>query len=128
MADDRYQHLVRAVHSTAGDAFRTAFRYDSEEWSALYVRNDLSTPELRGAITDLIERGRDVDPIIPTEQYERLGGVVATVEVHEVGSLIHLQEGAASATAITVDTDADLDLIELARECRSVLARQGAVD
>jgi hypothetical protein len=121
MGEDQYQEFVRLVHNRAGDTFRSAWTYNEDDWRALYVRDDIRTEELRAAISQLVQRVREHDPIIHSEAYAKMGDVEATVELHTDAVLLHFWEAEATGVVVTLDQEASQDLAGFVEHCNSVL-------
>lgn len=113
--------LHRFVKDRAGDAYRAAFAYESEDWTALYVREDLRTNSLRERIPDIVERARESDALLQEEEYPPLGRLTATTELHDSGVLIHLWEGEETGAVISLDRDAARRMAGFVTECLYIL-------
>lgn len=121
MSTGPYEELLRLVHSRAGDAFRAAVRYDPDGWTALYVRDDVATSELKDALPQVTQRAREYEPLVPTAVYGGLGDTQATVELHEHAALVVLPETGASGILISLDRDVAQGLGEFVNQCSEVL-------
>jgi len=123
VVEERYQELIRLVQDRAGDSLRTAFQYDGDDWRALYIRDDVATTELGDTLDLILSRIHQDEPIIPGDEYEKLGGRRAAVEVYDRGVLINLPESAQTGTVISLDQEAATDLAGFIQHCYSTLDR-----
>lgn len=105
----------------AGDSYRAAFCYDADDWSAIYVREELRTESLKESIPDAAERAREREAILTEADYPPLGETTATTELHEDGVLIHFREGENSGTVISLGRDAARRLAGFVTECLYIL-------
>lgn len=121
MAPGTYERLVGLVHDRAGETFRSAWRYDGDDWSALYVRDDIATRELRETIPGLLERARENEPIVDPSVYGRMGAVEAEVELHEDAVLVHFPETDSEGVVVTLDQEAAQDLAGFIERCNTLL-------
>ncbi|WP_135362825.1 hypothetical protein [Halosimplex halophilum] len=121
MPNERYQPLLKLVHSRAGDAFRGAVRYDAEGWEALYLRDDVATGDLKQALGAITDRARADESIVPADQYDRLGGTQATVELHDHAAVLHFREGAEAGIIVSLDRDVAQGLGQFVNSCNAVL-------
>ncbi|MXR50736.1 hypothetical protein GRX03_03835 [Halovenus sp. WSH3] len=122
--NERYENVLRFLRARGGDSLRTAFSYTDDEWTALYVREDVDTPELRRWLATYIENVREHDPVMPTDEYERLGETKATVEVHSEGVLIHFWLADSEGFVISMGSDVAQNLTEFVEQCQRRLHRR----
>mgnify|MGYP006278135475 CR=1 FL=1 len=118
---DRHQQLVRLIEEQAGESFRSAFSYDAEGWTALYVRTDLATRDLEAVVPSLAKRARDHEPLIRQLDYPGLGEQRASISLHDDAVLVQFHDGDRSGVVITLDNDVAQDLSEFVAECEAVL-------
>lgn len=123
--ETEYQDLLRLVQSRAGDSFRSAFCYDTDDWEALYLRGDVATEELRDSISVLFEQVRAHEPILRGSEYDRLGETRATVELYDDGVLLHFQKSETEGVVVTLDYEAARSLAGFVEQCNRVLNRDG---
>ena len=121
MPADRYQPLLQLVHSRAGDSFRGAVRYDADDWSVLYIRDELATDKLRNSMATIVERARNSEPVVPEDQYEQMGATQALVELHDSAVLLHFREGPSRGLIASLDRDVAQGLGQFINSCNSVL-------
>jgi len=121
MPADRYQPLLQLVHNRAGDSFRGAVRYDADDWSVLYIRDELATDQLQDAMATIIDRARVADPLVPEDQYQQMGVTQAVVELHDRAVLLHFREGPSRGLIISMDRDVAQGLGQFVNSCNSVL-------
>ncbi|GAB7013094.1 hypothetical protein [Halolamina salina] len=119
--NERYQGLVRLVQEQAGENFRSAFRYDEDDWTALYVREDLATPDLQQAVPALARRARDAEPLIRERDYQGLGPQQASISLHAKAVLIHFREGEDAGVIVTLDKDVARNLADFVARCEGIL-------
>lgn len=117
----QYHELVQLIKNEARDAFRSAWKYDEDDWVALYVRNDIATEELHEAISSLIDAARENEPIIQPEVYGKMGDVEAEIELHSEAVLLHFPEAASEGVIVTLDQEAARDLTGFIERCNTVL-------
>ncbi|WP_435115854.1 hypothetical protein [Halolamina sp. C58] len=120
--NERYQRLVRLVEEEASDNFRSAFHYDEDGWSALYVREDLATPDLQRVVPALAQRAREEEPLVREQDYEGLGPQRASISLHAEAVLIHFREGESAGVAVTLDKDVARNLADFVARCEGILA------
>ena len=118
---EQHQRLVRLINDQAGENFRGAFRYDENDWSVLYVRDDLATPDLQTVVPPLIQRAREHEPIVREADYDGLGVHRASVSVHAEAVLVHIREGTQSGTVVTLDTEVARNISEFVTQCEAIL-------
>ncbi|ELZ24107.1 hypothetical protein C475_12697 [Halosimplex carlsbadense 2-9-1] len=121
MPPNRYQPFVQLVHNRAGDAFRGAVRYDNDGWEALYLRDDVTTEELKSALPAIADRARASESIVPAERYDRLGDRQATVELHDRAAVLHFRESEGSGIVVSLDRDVAQGLGQFVNSCNAVL-------
>ena len=121
MPADRYQPLLQLVHNRAGDSFRGAVRYDADDWSVLYIRDELATDKLRNSMAAIVERARNSEPVVPEDQYEQLGATQALVELHDSAVLLHFREGPSRGLIASLDRDVAQGLGQFVNSCNAVL-------
>lgn len=121
MPDERYQPLLQLIHNRAGDAFRGAIRYDADGWDALYIRDDVATGDLKQALSAITDRARADQPIVPTDQYDRLGQHQATVELYDSAAVLHFRETSTSGIVVSLDRDVAQGLGQFVNSCAAVL-------
>lgn len=97
--NERHQRLVRLVDEQVGENFRSAFHYDEDDWTALYVRKDLVTPDLQNIVPALVQRAREYKPLVRERDYTGLGTQRASVSIHSEAVLVHLREGGNQASS-----------------------------
>jgi len=119
--NDRYQGFVRLVEEQAGENFRSAFRYDEDDWSALYVRDDLATADLQQVVPGLARRAREAEPLVREQDYEGLGPQRASISLHSEAVLIHFREGEAGGVIVTLDKDVARNLADFVARCEDIL-------
>jgi len=122
------QRLHQFVHERAGDGYRALVRYDADEWEVLYVREDLSSETIEAAIPQIAEQLRERHALVREEESPMLGGVNATLEVHDDGVLLHLPEGSASGVVVSLDQRVARHLVEFIVQCTSVLNDGGTAE
>lgn len=118
---DRYANFVRFLHTRAGDAVRTAFRYSNTDWEALYLRGDVETAELRESVTSIMERLRADQPIVAHDEYQQIGEPQASVQIYEEGVLVHIWESDTHGVAISLDVEVAKNLSEFVDQCAEAL-------
>ena len=121
MPAERYQPLLQLVHNRAGDSFRGAVRYDADDWSVLYIRDELATDQLRDSMATVVERARNSEPVVPEEQYEQIGATQAIVELHDRAVVLHFREGPSRGLLASLDRDVAQGLGQFVNSCSSVL-------
>ncbi|GAA0658272.1 hypothetical protein [Salarchaeum japonicum] len=121
MSEPRHAKLDRYLRDRAGDAYRTAFRYDADGWEPIHVREDLATRELHTLLPELVERVRGTRAWVSEEEYERFGGTTATMEIHEEGVLLHVPDGENAGVLVSLDVDAARSLVGFVAECEAKL-------
>ena len=121
MPAERYQPLLQLVHTRAGDSFRGAVRYDADDWSVLYIRDELATGQLRDSMATIIDRARNSEPVIPEDQYDQIGETQAVVELYDHAVLLHFREGASRGLIASLDRDIAQGLGQFVNSCNSVL-------
>ena len=119
--NDRYQGLVRLVEEQAGENFRSAFRYDEDDWAALFVRSDLATADLQQVIPGLAQRAREDEPLVREQDYEGLGPQRASISLHSEAVLIHFREGESTGVVVTLDKDVARNLADFVARCEDIL-------
>lgn len=117
------RRLLELVRGRAGDAFRGALRYDTDEFTVLYVRGDIGTDELRAAVPTVVERARADEPVVPVDVYDALGETQATVELHENAALVHFRQEATDGRGLIVSLDREVaqGLGSFVEKCTAVL-------
>ncbi|PSP66285.1 hypothetical protein BRC70_09080 [Halobacteriales archaeon QH_6_68_27] len=116
------RRLLELVRGRAGDAFRGAVRYDADEFTVLYVRDDIGTEELRAALPTIVERARADEPVVPVDIYGALGETQATVELQENAALVHFRRDTGGrGLLISLDRDVAQGLGSFIEKCLSVL-------
>ncbi|WP_123534547.1 hypothetical protein [Halosimplex salinum] len=128
MPENRYQPLLQLVHNRAGDSFRGSVRYDADEWSVLYLRDDVATERLRDSMPSIVERAREAEPIVPQSTYDTLGETQATVELHDHAALLHFRETPTSGVIVSLDRDVAQGLGQFVNGCNAVLEKQTSSD
>ncbi|WP_415382012.1 hypothetical protein [Halosimplex sp. TS25] len=128
MPANRYQPLLKLVHSRAGDAFRGAIRYGADDWSVLYLRDDVATERLRDSMETIVGRARAAAPIVPQEAYDRIGETQATVELHDRAALLHFREAPTDGIVVSLDRDVAKGLGQFVNSCNAVLDERGEPD
>ncbi|WP_424019640.1 hypothetical protein ACOZ4N_09255 [Halorientalis pallida] len=122
MTDEQYQELLQLVRDRAGDAFRAAIAYDESDWSVLYIREDVATPDLRDALDPLTERTRIRDPVVTPDLYDEIGETQAAVELHEKAALIHFRETSDHGVVVSLDREIAQGLGNFVNRCKGVLS------
>lgn len=117
----QYQRLVELIETRAGENFRAAFQYDDEDWTALYLRSDLATDELRAVVPALADRARAHEPLIRERDYPEMGAHHASISLHDEAVLIQFHEGDRSGLVVTLDTAVARNLSEFVERCESIL-------
>jgi hypothetical protein len=107
-----YERLLAAVEKRAGESFRSAFSYTASDWTALHVRSDLATGDLKDAVPELAERARAAEPVVEPEIYDRLGSATTSVELYADAVLLHFRTGEQSGVVLTLDEDVAQSLSE----------------
>ncbi|MFC7142614.1 hypothetical protein ACFQMA_22620 [Halosimplex aquaticum] len=128
MPANRYQPLLQLVHSRAGDAFRGAIRYYADDWSVLYLRDDVATERLRDSLDTIVGRARAAESIVPDEAYDRLGETQAAVELHDRAVLLHFREAPTEGILVSLDRDVAQALGQFVNSCNAVLDERGGAD
>jgi len=108
----QYEQLLATVEERAGESFRSAFSYTATDWTALHVRRDLATGNLKDAVPELAERARAVEPIVDQGVYDRLGSATTSVELYADAVLLHFRTGEQSGVVLTLDRDVAQNLSE----------------
>lgn len=121
MVYSRHEKLDEYLRDRAGDAYRTAFRYDADGWELLYVREDLATHELHALLPNVVARVREAQAWVSEEEYGRFGATTATMEIHETGVLLHLPDGERAGVLVSLDVEAARNLVGFVAECKSKL-------
>lgn len=121
MVSDSHKELHQFVDERAGDAYRTAFHYDADDWEAMHVRSDLQTRTLGEEVPDIIERARETEALLREDDYPPIGETYATTEVHEDAIILHFPEGPDEGTLISLDPDAARLLTGFVTRCLSIL-------
>ena len=121
MVQQRHKDLVRLVNYRTGKALRSAFAYNTDDWTPLYVRDDVATAELKRAMEESIPRVRRSDPIARAEEYGRIGETQATVELHDRAVIILIRESHTSGVLVSLDREIAQDLAAFISECVSAL-------
>lgn len=116
------QQLVRLVKAQAGESFRSAFCYDSDDWTALYVRSDIATDQLKAVVPTLAERARRHEPLVREQDYPGMGTHRASVAIHDEAVMIHFQVEEQSGIVVTLDTGVARNLSEFVAACERVLS------
>ena len=102
------RRLLELVRGRAGDAFRGAVRYDSDDVTVLYVREDVKTDELRETLATIVERAKRQEPVVPSDVYGALGETQATVELHERAAVVHFSRGQTGGRGVIISLDRDV--------------------
>lgn len=97
------------------------FSYEEDDWSALYIRNDVATERLRDTVADIIERTREARALVREEDYEELGEKTATTEVHESGVILHFPQGDQRGIIISLDREAARRLTAFVSQCATII-------
>ncbi|WP_379732395.1 hypothetical protein [Halolamina salina] len=126
MTEEHHRELHQFVKDRAGDAYRTAFHYEGDDWETLYVRDDLATDRLHNQLPDIVERARDTQALLREEDYPPLGAARATTEVHEDGVILHFPEGPTAGTLVSIDRDAARRLAGFVTRAMSILQSPSA--
>lgn len=121
MVHERYRELLELIRGRAGDAFRTAVKYDADGWTVLYVRDDVATEQLGNALDSLVDRARTRGSIATRETYGEIGETQATVELHAEAVLLHFRESATDGVLVSLDRDIAQGLGQFVNGCNSVL-------
>lgn len=124
MAKQKYQDLVQLIKKEARNSFRSAWGYDDNGWTTLYVRDDIATKELQGVISELIYEAKENEPIIDPEVYGQLGEIEAEIELHSEAVFLHFPESESKGVIVTLDQEAAKDLAKFIERCNSVLANR----
>jgi hypothetical protein len=119
--NERYQGLVRLVEEQAGENFRSAFRYDEDDWAALYVREDIATPDLQQVVPRLAQRARGDEPLVREQDYEGLGPQRASISLHAKAVLVHFREAEDAGVVVTLDKDVARNLADFVARCEGIL-------
>jgi hypothetical protein len=106
--NDVDRRLLELVRGRAGDALRGVVRYDEDGYTALYVREDVQTDELREVFPSLVARMRSDEPVVPSEVYGAFGATQATVELHENAALVHFSREETGGRGLLVSLDRDV--------------------
>ncbi|WP_436924335.1 hypothetical protein [Halosimplex amylolyticum] len=125
MPANRYQPLLQLVHNRAGDAFRGSIQYDADEWTVLYLRDDVATEHLKDSMDAIVDRARTAEPVVPDAEYDRLGGTQATVELHDRAALLHFYEAPTAGILVSLDRDVAKGLGQFVSSCNAVLDERG---
>lgn len=121
MVSSYHRELHQFVDERAGDAYRTAFYYDVDDWEAIHVRSDLQTQTLGEEVPDIIERARETEALLRKEDYPPIGETYATTEVHEDAIILHFPEGKHEGTILSLDPEAAQLLTGFITQCLSIL-------
>lgn len=119
--NEQYQRLVRLVKEQASGNFRSAFHYDQDDWTALYVREDLATPDLQQVVPALAQRAREAEPLVRERDYQGLGPQRASISLHSEAVLVHFREGEDAGVVVTLDTDVARNLADFVARCEAIL-------
>ncbi|GAA0644318.1 hypothetical protein [Salarchaeum japonicum] len=119
---ERYRRLLERVHERAGDAFRVAIRYTADDWTILYLRDDLKTEEFRRTVGRTIARARDYTPISDSDWYDPLGDSQANVELYDAAAIIHFRDpSGGGGVLVSLDRDVAQGLGAFVDECTSLI-------
>jgi len=119
---ERYKRLLARVQERAGDAFRVAIRYTADDWTILYIREDLKTEEFQRTVGRTVEHARDYTPISDPAWYEALGNSQANVELYEAAAIIHLRDpDNGGGVLVSLDREVAQGLGAFVDECTSLL-------
>lgn len=121
MENDRHEALVDFLDAQASNALRGILAYDEDGWEALRIREEFVTDELKDALADFHERLDDRYTIVREEEYEPLGEVQATVEIHEEGVLLHFRKSPETGVVVTLDRKAAHRLATFIDQCVTIL-------
>lgn len=121
MPQDRYQPLLQLIHGRAGDSFRAAVWYDADEWVVLYMREDVATQDLRSSMSELADRLRSAESLVPEQIYDRIGDTQAVVELHDNAVVLHFRETPTQGIVVSLDRDVAQGLGQFVNSCNAVL-------
>jgi hypothetical protein len=121
-AEERHRRLVEFVRGRAGARLRAALYYTADDCEVLALREDLSREAVRDVLPRLHDSLADSRGLVEASEYEPLGPVEATVELHEEGLLVHIVEGERRGTLLSLEREAGADLTEFVEACSRRLA------
>ncbi|MFB6308015.1 MAG: hypothetical protein ABEH35_01675 [Haloarculaceae archaeon] len=121
MADEAYRELLQLVDGRAGDAFRAMVTYDEDDWTVHYVRDELATDELQRVLSDLVDRARHDETIVPESVYGGMGDEQASVELHSEAVLLHITGNEGDSVLISLDREVAQGLGRFVTQCLSVV-------
>jgi hypothetical protein len=119
---DQYRDLLQVIHGRAGDAFRAAFRYGPDDWTMLYVRDDVATDQLRGSLPTIVQRAREYEPAVEPGGYPVVGETQATVELYDGAVILHFQTGTDTGIVVSLDREVAQGLGQFVNQINAVLA------
>ncbi|GGN07265.1 hypothetical protein GCM10009021_02910 [Halarchaeum nitratireducens] len=97
------------------------FYYDEDDWTTIYVRDDLATERLRDSVPNIVERTREARALVREDDYERLGETTATTEVHDSGVVLHFPREDRRGVIISLDREAARRLSAFVSQCATIL-------
>lgn len=121
MAQGKYGELMEFLEVRVGDSLRTVFSYEFDDWSTLYIRDDVATGELRERVGRLVKRMREHESMADDRLYRGLGETQAMVELHSEGILINIKQSERSGVALSFDRDAVSDIPSFIDGCLAKL-------
>ncbi|MFB6077386.1 MAG: hypothetical protein ABEJ80_00230 [Halarchaeum sp.] len=121
MAARRHRELHSFLRERAGDAYRSAFRYDDDGWEAIYVRDDVRTRALERGASRAYEQIQQRQSLFPDDSLPMLGATQATTEVHENAIVMHFPESETSGTVVSLDRSAAQQLTGFVLACQERL-------
>jgi len=117
MPKESATRLVNFLEDQAGEYLRGAIHYSTDEYVSLYMRDDVDALYSSEEIQKLAEYYRQENQgRAGGEQFE-LGTNHCTVNFYDDAILFHFSQGDEIGTVITLEPEADRNIVEFITEC-----------
>lgn len=116
MVDDMHRELVAYLRSQAGDYLRGVATYDSEEYSVVYLRDDLRTQHFKSELDRMYEY-LSRESRVREQRAFPFGSLDGTLRLFEDAIVLHYPGTQERGTVITLDPEVGRNLTEFMREC-----------
>lgn len=116
MGDEPHRELITYLRSQAGDYLRGVATYNAEEYSVLYLRDDLRTQHFETDLDKIHDRLR-YESRAREQRAFPFGPLDGTVRLFEEAMVLHYPHTQERGTVITLDPEVGRDLAAFMREC-----------
>jgi hypothetical protein len=124
MSEGPREELVEFLADHAGEDLRGVMRYDHEEYSFPYLREDVAERYAEERIADIVQHHREAEPVETRRTSDlALGNHHVTLRLYDEAALLHFPQGDHHGTIVSLDVAAARDFAEFTDACLRYLHR-----